>query len=225
MARELGVHRDGSLFGLEPMETELRRRVWAHLCILDLRCAMQLGLEPFIFSDSYDSAMPLGFGGQDLIRRDGSDGQKAATGLCETLQGTGFEYGQDLALTSMSVTLVNGEFARLFSNLAAIRYRPRDALTYAITKGADGSPSLIDRLELIEKAERKLRIFQDLRNSDPNNLQLSLAAEIATVNIAVAKFVARMREWKEQHDVGNSQGKTDEYTLLVLLSTDRVLFG
>jgi len=213
MARELGVHRDGSHFGLEPMETELRRRVWAHLCIIDLRCAMQLGLESFISSDSYDSAMPLGFGGQDLFTKVDDNGQRAAHGLCHTLQGPGFDYGQDLALTSMAVTIVNVECARLFSNLAAIQYRPRDALSYTSAKGADGAPSFMDRLHLIERAEKKFRVFHELRDSDPGNLQLSLAAEIATINIMIAKFVARMREWKEQHDGGEQQENTEDYTL------------
>lgn len=211
MARELGVHRDGSNFGLGSIETELRRRVWAHLCILDLRCAMQLGLEPFIAADSYDSALPLGFDDRDLVTGVKNRSREETNRPSQPLHSTEIDYEQHQALTSMSVTLINAECARLFSKLAAIQYRPRDALHYTNAKGTDGAPSFRDRLQLIEHAERKFQIFYKLYDLNPENLQLSLAAEIAAANIVIAKFVAHMREWKEQNATGDQHKKTEDY--------------
>jgi hypothetical protein len=35
IALNMGLHRDGALFKLDPFETEMRRRVWAILVMLD----------------------------------------------------------------------------------------------------------------------------------------------------------------------------------------------
>ncbi|KAF2787266.1 hypothetical protein K505DRAFT_223062, partial [Melanomma pulvis-pyrius CBS 109.77] len=52
MAQGLGVHRDGSNFGLRPIEIEVRRRIWAQICVLDVRFAEKLCREPTIDMDS-----------------------------------------------------------------------------------------------------------------------------------------------------------------------------
>ena len=35
IALNMGLHRDGALFKLDPYETEMRRRVWAILVMID----------------------------------------------------------------------------------------------------------------------------------------------------------------------------------------------
>ena len=55
----MGLHRDGSHYGLHPVETEVRRRVWAQIRMLDLRTAEELGCEPTIMEGSYDTSLPL----------------------------------------------------------------------------------------------------------------------------------------------------------------------
>ncbi|KAE8372168.1 hypothetical protein BDV26DRAFT_286185 [Aspergillus bertholletiae] len=45
LARSIGLHRDGGSLNLSPFESELRLRVWWHLCILDSRSPEDHGFE------------------------------------------------------------------------------------------------------------------------------------------------------------------------------------
>lgn len=55
----MGLHRDGSHHGIRPVDTEIRRRIWAQLRMLDLRTAEELGCEPTIVEGSHDTILPL----------------------------------------------------------------------------------------------------------------------------------------------------------------------
>ncbi|CAZ85483.1 unnamed protein product [Tuber melanosporum] len=46
VAQSMGLHRDGSLFGLNEIECEVRRRVWWHILYLDVQGAIATGLPP-----------------------------------------------------------------------------------------------------------------------------------------------------------------------------------
>ncbi|RPA95086.1 hypothetical protein L873DRAFT_1846130 [Choiromyces venosus 120613-1] len=46
VAQSMGLHRDGSLFGLNEIECEVRRRVWWHIIYLDIQGAIATGLPP-----------------------------------------------------------------------------------------------------------------------------------------------------------------------------------
>ncbi|KAI9885577.1 MAG: Exosome non-catalytic core component [Watsoniomyces obsoletus] len=66
LARALGLHRDGTVFGLSPFDTEMRRRLWWSLCVLDLRAAEDYGSDPTILEQTYDTAMPLNINDEDI---------------------------------------------------------------------------------------------------------------------------------------------------------------
>ncbi len=66
LARALGLHRDGTVFGLSPFDTEMRRRLWWSLCVLDLRAAEDFGTDPTILEQTYDTAMPLNINDEDI---------------------------------------------------------------------------------------------------------------------------------------------------------------
>jgi len=55
----MGLHRDGSLFGLGEVECEIRRRVWWHIMHLDIQGAIASGLPPLGGSseDQFDTKM------------------------------------------------------------------------------------------------------------------------------------------------------------------------
>ena len=55
----MGLHRDGSLFGLGEVECEVRRRVWWHIMHLDIQGAIATGLPPLGGSseDQFDTKM------------------------------------------------------------------------------------------------------------------------------------------------------------------------
>ena len=57
IAQSLGVHRDGSHFGLAPFEIEMRRRLWWQVCILDARASEDHGCDPTIVEAQFDTKM------------------------------------------------------------------------------------------------------------------------------------------------------------------------
>jgi hypothetical protein len=65
----MGLHQDGSTFNLSPLETELRRRVWAKLRFLDLRAAEEMGCPPSIGESSYDCLLPSDLDDSQLASR------------------------------------------------------------------------------------------------------------------------------------------------------------
>jgi hypothetical protein len=66
IAQTLGVHRDGSHFGLSPFEIEMRRRLWWQVCILDTRASEDHGCDPTIIEQSFDTKMPLNINDADI---------------------------------------------------------------------------------------------------------------------------------------------------------------
>lgn len=66
IAQAMGLHRDGAAFGLRPLETELRRRLWWHICLLDIRSSEYHGCEPIVHESMFDTQMPLNVNDSDL---------------------------------------------------------------------------------------------------------------------------------------------------------------
>lgn len=66
LATGLGLHRDGTNFGLSPFETEMRRRLWWHIVIVDARTAEDHGTDPMINEWMYDTRMPLHINDDDI---------------------------------------------------------------------------------------------------------------------------------------------------------------
>jgi len=66
IAQSLGLHRDGTKFGLSPFDTEMRRRLWWQVCILDTRASEDHGSDPSIGDFSYDTEFPMSINDEDL---------------------------------------------------------------------------------------------------------------------------------------------------------------
>lgn len=66
LAQALGIHRDGTNFGLGPFETEMRRRLWWHISILDNRSAEDHGTDPTLSETFYDTKFPMNVNDEDL---------------------------------------------------------------------------------------------------------------------------------------------------------------
>lgn len=60
------MHRDGEALGLPPLETELRRRVWWHVVLLDFRFALASGFTPTPLAGACDTRMPTNIDDEDL---------------------------------------------------------------------------------------------------------------------------------------------------------------
>jgi hypothetical protein len=65
-AERLGLHRDGAVLGLSPLETEERRRLWWQLQHLDLGGAVRTGLTPMTLSAGWDVKMPSNIEDEDV---------------------------------------------------------------------------------------------------------------------------------------------------------------
>lgn len=66
LAQGLGLHRDGTHFGLKPFETEMRRRLWWHICLIDARSSEDHGTDPLIHESMYDTRLPLNVNDDDI---------------------------------------------------------------------------------------------------------------------------------------------------------------
>lgn len=62
----MGLHRDGTKFDMTPYETEMRRRLWWAILILDLRSAEELGMDLTAAEGSFDTHMPLNINDADI---------------------------------------------------------------------------------------------------------------------------------------------------------------
>ncbi len=82
LAQALGVHRDGTNFGLTPFETEMRRRLWWHISILDTRAAEDHGADPSYTEAFYDARLPSNINDED-ISPETKDPPKARQGTTE----------------------------------------------------------------------------------------------------------------------------------------------
>ncbi|KFY39558.1 hypothetical protein V494_03919 [Pseudogymnoascus sp. VKM F-4513 (FW-928)] len=76
MAECMGLHRDGEAYGLNPIETQVRRLIWYQLCFLDIRTCEAQGPRPSIRKGDFDTRLPTNANGVDLH----ADG-KPATGV------------------------------------------------------------------------------------------------------------------------------------------------
>lgn len=67
IAQKMGYHRDGSQLNLTPFETEMRRRIWWQIMMLDAKCAMMSGLSQSWMNTSWDTKKPLNLNDADLF--------------------------------------------------------------------------------------------------------------------------------------------------------------
>ncbi|KAH8422563.1 Zn(II)2Cys6 transcription factor [Aspergillus melleus] len=66
MAQGLGLHRDGTPFGLSPFDTEMRRRLWWSIYLLDSRSSEFHATDTQITEDHYDTKIPLNINDSDI---------------------------------------------------------------------------------------------------------------------------------------------------------------
>ncbi|CAI7570837.1 unnamed protein product [Penicillium palitans] len=66
LAQSQGIHRDGKKIGLSPFDTEIRRRLWWHICILDILCSEDQGIDMQIKPGTFDTQFPVNVDGDEL---------------------------------------------------------------------------------------------------------------------------------------------------------------
>lgn len=65
-AERCGLHRDGSLLGLSPFETERRRRIWWQLQHLDIALSVKSGSMSLTLTAPWDTKLPLNIEDEDI---------------------------------------------------------------------------------------------------------------------------------------------------------------
>ncbi|KAH2934093.1 hypothetical protein KXW73_004022 [Aspergillus fumigatus] len=66
VAQRQGMHRDGQRQGLTPFEIEMRRRLWWHICILDMLCSEDQGTDTQIWPGMFDTKLPSNIDGDEV---------------------------------------------------------------------------------------------------------------------------------------------------------------
>jgi len=66
IALGMGMQHDGTKFKISPWMTEMRRRLWWHIYLMDMRAAEDQSCEMIITSDLFDTKMPLNINDEDL---------------------------------------------------------------------------------------------------------------------------------------------------------------
>ena len=70
LAECLGLHRDpADVYGLPPVDCQVRRTLWFQLCFLDFRTGEVHGPRPCIKREDYDTRFPLNIDDADLMSR------------------------------------------------------------------------------------------------------------------------------------------------------------
>ncbi|CAK7266283.1 hypothetical protein SEPCBS57363_002012 [Sporothrix epigloea] len=67
IAQKMGLHRDGEVLGLSPFETEIRRRVWWQIMMVDVKYALMSGLSHSMLPRLWDTKEPKNVNDADLF--------------------------------------------------------------------------------------------------------------------------------------------------------------
>jgi hypothetical protein len=180
----LGLHRDGSNFGLSPFETEMRRRAWWHVCILDLRSAEDHGTDPMIHDMMYDTRLPLNINDDDI----GPDSKIAPT--------------ERVGWTDMTFSLIRCE--------VTLAYR---RLTYVPPGSADPVLQTMEQREsLLEKLNTRLN-ERYVRHCDMDVALQWVCATVARLIIAKLWLIVHHPLAKNEKMLALSQEARDRILL------------
>lgn len=62
----MGLHRDGTTYGMSPVDVHVRRLIWFQISYLDIRTCEAQGPRPGIHEDDFDTKFPLNVDDNDL---------------------------------------------------------------------------------------------------------------------------------------------------------------
>lgn len=232
MAQAMGLHRDPAQYGLRPIETETRRRLWAQICMLDVQFAEELGCEPTVMIGSYDTCLPLSISDDELTQLEmrsqssGRDPSERSTSSQPNLTEPHQNYSP---YSPMTFSLIPFEASRVTGKLFLSRYQPKDSI---VGKGASISRSnsrrmrdfsftncsLADKSFLVDLLEERFHQVYKVQSFDPADPFQSFVARSAELHVAKARFVIELLRWKETvrtMDTVERERETKRYGLLL----------
>lgn len=110
LATRLGLHRDPGSLGLPPFAAEIRRRLWWHIVILDVRTAEDNDTDPLIYEHHFDTQMPANIndGDLDVDMTEASKGSPSRTEMLFCLQRYEISYAARKIVFSQQFATDNG---------------------------------------------------------------------------------------------------------------------
>lgn len=157
LAQALGIHRDGTQFGLNPFDTEMRRRLWWQISLLDNRSAEDHGVDPTFTDQFFDTKLPLNLNDDDIYPGM-KESPKERTGVTE----------MTFCLIRYEISVFSRRF--IFSNSGQIPLMAQDL-------------SLEQKEKLIDECHRKLE-EKYLQHCDMNMPIYWVAATVARLILA-----------------------------------------
>ncbi|OCL11994.1 hypothetical protein AOQ84DRAFT_437308 [Glonium stellatum] len=221
ISQSKGIHRDGSHYGLKPIEIEVRRRIWAQICLLDLRAAEELGCEPTIREGSYDTCPPPNISDDELseleIRATVTPSESMTISAtmsqnerfeCCVLDTTKHSYStnQTVPFSDMTFSLIRYEAVRLFGKLLCPRYHPKDSIfTIFRSNGSEtNSPRRFmsaasgdEKSIWVDELETRFSKFYRVEELDSVNPFQGMTGKLAKLLIAKARFFVKLQNWNE----------------------------
>lgn len=196
IAQGMGLHRDGTTFSLKPFETEMRRRLWWHICILDIRAAEDHGADPSIHEAFYDTRLPLNINDED-ISPDSKELPEDRIGCTELT----------FCLIRCEVTLA----------VRRLHYLPPNSTC----RGTSESVSIEEREDLIEALNKRLEA-RYLKYCDMSVPIFWVCATIARLIVAKTWLVVHHPMTRRDHGAGLPQDTRDR---LFLTSVEVIEFS
>jgi hypothetical protein len=177
IAQAMGLHRDGTAFGLTPFETEIRRRLWWHICVLDVHASEDHGCEPIVHEAFFDTKLPLNINDADISPKM-TDPPKERIGV-----------------TEMTPCLIRCEATLAFRRLSHV------PLGMQRDKWLKDESSLPNREAAIEALNRRLneRYVQHCDSSDPLS---RVCATVARLTIAKIWSIVHYPSGREDYGYG-----------------------
>ena len=188
MAEGMGLHRDGSVLGLPPFETEMRRRVWWQLKLLDGDMAQLTGFEKFgnFDTDPKSTKLPSNINDDDLYP----------------------------GMSSPPVPTTNGATDMVF---CALRYELRNYwIVYLVEKRQKGETdnfwngpwsdgAMTERDKDIDEFERVLET-KYIRYCDPSAPIQLMSSLIARAAVGTTRLIAHHpRRWASECQIPDSE--------------------
>lgn len=178
LARAMGLHRDGAAFSLPPLDTELRRRLWWHIVILDSRASDHQGFGPIAYHTASDTRPPLNVDDADL-RADMTEPPRPRP---------------DTAPTDMTFLLVRCEATRTASRIQLLS---PDTQIMAQRAGGDAAGVTRERVaqvrDMVAVLRRRYVRDEDAVSSSPILIMSSLLARLITVHFWLMMYYPFMK--------------------------------
>jgi hypothetical protein len=195
IAQAMGLHRDGTTQGFSPLETELRRRIWAKLRFMDVRAAEELGCEPSIGPSSYDTLLPENIDDNKLRYESNGDAPKildryqpmptppydpdvlGTTGISNITRNY-----RDESFTEMTFSLLRYEIVGLLNSQLGPNFSPHADIKE-------------QRRQAINTVQRQLEENYKVTDWDMSDPIKRLTWRIVTTQLAKARFLVDVQPW------------------------------